>query len=137
MIFLAVTPLCRTTVCPYSKLCTGPKALCRAFEPCVRQLIVLPSPPPNQSIFIKGSLSSEFAFGSLRGEKIKKGQCPPHPAPPPPKKREDNTSLSEPKANSEERYKQICLSSQMHITYHLTLKVGSNPSLVTTYFIPG
>ena len=140
MIFRAVTPLCWTTVCPYSKLWTGPKALFRAFEPCVQQLLVLPSPPPNQSIFIKGSLSSEFAFGSLRDETIKKGQCLPYPPPPPPKKKggkEDTTSLSEPKANSEERWTQIFLSSQMHITFHLTLKVGSNPSLVTTYFILG
>jgi hypothetical protein len=64
----------------------------------------------------------------------------PAPPPQPPKqgrKKEDNTSLSEPKANSEERLKQIFLSSQMHITFHLSLKVGLNPSIVTTYFILG
>ena len=41
-----------------------------------------------------GRLSSEFAFGSLRDSQFQL---------PPPQKKYDNTSLSEPKANSEER----------------------------------
>ena len=69
---------------PLSDHCAGPKALFGAFEPCLRQLLVLPFPPPNQSIFIKGSLSSEFAFGSLRDKRLKKRQC----APPSKKKKE-------------------------------------------------
>ena len=66
---------------------------------------------------------------------------PAPPSPPKKEKKEDKTSLSEPKANSEERwtikFKKIFLSSQMHITIHLTLKVGSNPYHVTPYFILG
>ena len=35
------------------------------------------------------------------------------------------------------KLRKLLLSSQMHITIHLTLKVGSNPSHVTPYFILG
>ena len=41
------------------------------------------------------------------------------------------------KDSKQQKSRKILLSSQMHITIHLTLKVGSDPSHVTPYFILG
>ena len=69
-----------------------------------------PLPPSKkEDNYLIHRLSTEFAFGSLSDMRFWL-----EPLPPPPPKKRDNISLSEPKANSEERWQVlIYLSSNL------------------------